>query len=116
VDLRKHQEALERFRTSCSRILGKAADLTNTLTGDVGSEKLLKKASAHVDFHISLSHTQPAAYTQRKTLLKGLRKACEGWRPLNLKLDTVQVRPQAALQPESTVHMAAAVGTVWGEV
>jgi hypothetical protein len=91
VDLRKHLGALERLKTACSRIVGSTADVISTPTVSIGPEELRETAEGQVDLHISLSHTQPAAYTQRKTLLKGLRKACEGWRSQTLKLDAVQV-------------------------
>lgn len=89
VNFKKHMDGLERLRRTCSQIVGHATELSNT-TGSAAMASNIKD-TAHVDFHVSLSHTQPAAYTQRKTLLKGLRKAFNGWRSLNIKLDAVQV-------------------------
>lgn len=91
VDMTAHLDALERLRKECDNIVGCAAELSSTGADSEPSDKMAKTAVSGADFHISLSHTQPAAFTQRRTLIQGLRKACVGWHPLNLTLDSVQV-------------------------
>jgi hypothetical protein len=116
VDFRKHLHALEVFRTACGQVAGNTVQLSTPESESALPENKRPKAPARADFHISLSHTNPAAYPQRKTLLKGLRKAFDGWRPLILKLDTLQVGSLTTIQGLKRVLSASEAVAAEGRV
>jgi Uncharacterised conserved protein len=90
VPCTSRDQDFEIFRKQCANVVGQEPRLSNESDAPDQECRSCQKGFTE-NLHVSLSHTQAAAYTQRKTLINSLRQAVAGWAGVTLELSTLQV-------------------------